>query len=68
MNKKLLEIIKGYYDGYTQKQIAVRAEMPESDISLIWTGKRGLTIETFCKLCDGAPMDYSAAWIEAESL
>jgi transcriptional regulator with XRE-family HTH domain len=66
VNKKLLEVIKGHYEGYTQRQIAVRANMPEPDVSLIWTGKRGLTIETLCKLADGIPYDYAEIWKEAE--
>ena len=66
MNKKLLNIIKRDYDERTQKEIASMSNMTESDISLIWTGKRKLTIETFERLADGLGLPYWILWKEAE--
>ena len=67
MNKKLLSIIKQRFEGesLTQKEIAARCSMTESDLSLIWTGKRGLTIETFVKLCLGLDVKPWVVWKEA---
>ena len=67
MNKKLLAIIKRNFeaDSLTQKEIAAKCGMTESDLSLIWTGKRGLTIETFVKLCHGLQIKSWVIWKEA---
>ena len=67
MNKKLLAIIKRDFeaDCFTQKEIAAKCGMKESDLSLIWTGKRGLTIETLIKLCHGLNVDPWVIWKEA---
>ena len=67
MNKKLLDVIKKRFAGSTQKQIAAVCEMPESDVSLIWTGKRNLTVETLIKLCNGLGVDCWEIWKEAEN-
>lgn len=65
MNKKLLDILKRDYDDCTQKEIAEAAQMSESDVSLIWTEKRKLTIETLCKLCLGLNLEPWVVWKEA---
>ena len=65
MNKKLLDIIKRDYDDCTQREIAERVNMKESDVSLIWTGKRKLTVETLCKLCAGLNVEPWEIWKEA---
>lgn len=68
MNRNLLEVIKGKYDGITQRKVSDMTGIPEVTVSLIFTGKRGLTIETLCKFCEGVKVKGSKIWREAEEL
>lgn len=58
-NDKLLLAVKRRYTGCTQREIAALANMPEPDVSLIWTRKRELTLKTLAKLAAGA---NTACW------
>ena len=65
MNEKLLKIIKREYGKRTQRNISRMSGVVTSDLSLIWNGHRKLTVETFCKLCDGIGIEAWEVWKEA---
>ena len=68
MNDLLVAVFKKYYAGMTQAKIGELADIQEAAISQIWNSKRGLTITSFGKLCNGLGVKGSAIWLEAESL
>lgn len=65
MNERLLQVIKMKYGIHKQSDVAKASELTEAAISLIWSGKRGLTVETLVKLCKGAGVEPWEVWKEA---
>lgn len=67
MNKKLLEVIKGFYKGKSQGEVAVASGLTESTVSLIWNGKREITIKTLEKLSHGLGLESWQVMQSAEA-
>ena len=65
MNKRLLQVIKMKYGVHKQSDVAKSSGMTRAEISLIWSGKRNLTIESLVKLCKGANVGVWDVWKEA---
>jgi transcriptional regulator with XRE-family HTH domain len=52
MNKLLLDELKIMYSGMAQVSIAALSGLTPATISKIWNSKQGLTISSFCQLCE----------------
>ena len=65
MNKRLLQVIKMKYGVHKQSDVARASEMTRAEVSLIWSGKRNLTVESLVKLCKGAGVEVWEVWKES---
>ena len=65
MNKRLLQVIKSKYGIHKQSEVAEKSGLTPATVSLIWSGKRGLTVETLVQLCNGAGVETWEVWKEA---
>ena len=66
MNQNLLKVIKMKYGVHKQSDVAKASGLTESTVSLIWSGKRGLTLDTLTHLSKGAGVDPWDVWKESE--
>jgi transcriptional regulator with XRE-family HTH domain len=66
LNRRLLDVIKPKLAGETNRYIAKKTGMTESQISLLLRGKQNMTMATLSLLCDCAKVDIWSVWSEAE--
>ena len=52
MNKLLLDELKIMFSGMSQVAISQLSGLTPATISKIWNSKQGLTISSFCQLCE----------------